>query len=287
MAREEDIIEVKPGIWGINFNLRLLWRRFFSGNKENQTIKVAERFLRIFQDHDVAITQIPRLIPELSLDQLNNAESLRPALTPKILQRTAELFGIKLEWLEGITNQIYDYDYCYKDPWRLLEHIKSLDVDGLDYPVAVFCRTKKLNYAKGQGQSIVLVLRKKIAQFDEKTIYRYHIYDEFDWGYWKSRIQLKAMVRILVTKFQIPVIPMYQVDKKILREIESGRAVPLQYYGRVKTDPSLEDYSYSTEESAVSKESDELPVVFRYIKAYGLDSGKGPGNVTSEKARFI
>jgi hypothetical protein len=279
------LFEVKINFFGIDLDPFALWKRFSS--KDNRTIMVAERFLKIFQDHDVAITQIPRLIPELSLDQLNNAEALRPALTPKILQQTAELFGIKLEWLEGITNQIYDYDYCYKAPWRLLEHIRTLKVDGLDYPMAVFCRTKKINYAKGQGQAVVLVLREKIAQFDEKTIYRYHIYDEFDWGYWKSRIQLKAMVRILGAKFQIPVIPMYQVDKKILREIESGRAVPIQYYGRVTTDPSLEDYTYSPEESAVSKESDELPTVFRYIKAYRLDSGKKPGSVTGEMAKFI
>ncbi len=270
----EDIFELKPGMYGLNVNIRALLRRFASGGKKNPTLIVAERFLSIFEDHGVAISQIPRLVPNLSLDQLQNPESLRPALTPEILRDTARLFQIKLSWLEGITDQIYDYDFFYKDPWRFFDDFRKLNREDFFSPIAVFCSTTKLNYEGGRGQLIVPVLREKCAQFGDNVIYRYHIYDEFDWGYQKCRIQLKAMVRILEKKLKVPVVPMYQINKKILKGIESGRIVPRQYYGREKTDPSLEDYSLSPEESAVSKEADELPIVLNYIKAYKLDDNE-------------
>jgi len=277
-----DTFEAKIGTDGSH----ILWRRSTSWRKKDPTLIVTNRFLKIFEDHDVAIPQIPLLISQLSLGQLR-LESLPFALTSKVLRQTAKLFQIQLAWLEGVTDQIYNRYHCYKDPWRFFEDIKTFKIDEFDLSMVAFCSTAKLDYGGGQGQPIILVLREKCAHLDDKIIYRYRIYDEFDWGYRKSRIQLKAIIRIWEDKVGTPV-PIYKVGKRVLREIESGRAVPYRYYRGGQTDPSLEDYSFSTEESAVSKEADELPTVFEYIKAYKLEGKERPNKgISREMARFF
>lgn len=269
----EDIIEIKPSFYGIGLNINALWRRFRS--KPDPVTIVARRFLQVYQDHGVAISQIPRLVSQLSLEQIRNPESLLPALTPEILQQTADLFRIQWKWLDGTTKTIYDRRYCYKDPWAFFEDLKTLKIDEFDFPLVAFCSSGKLDSTNHRDQPVVLVLREKCAQLDDQTIYRYHIQDEFYWGYWKTRIQLKAMIRVWYRKFQIPV-PIYRVEPKILEEIKTGRVVPHPFYrNRRLKGADLEDYSLLPSESRQSKDAEEMGMVFEYIEAYKLkDVGK-------------
>ncbi len=288
----EDIVEVKIPLGGIlSINVREVFRRFKDKQKSDPVLIVAHRFLQIFEDHGVAVSQIPRLIPQLSLEQLRSPESLLPALTPEILQQTSELFQIRRAWLEGTTGVIYNCYACYKDPWRFFEDLKTLRLEDFGFPIVMFCSAKKLDGTSGRNQFLVPVLREECAQLGEKTIYRYHVYDDgWDWGYWKCRIQLKAMMRVWWEKYEVPV-PVIHIDKKELKEIEAGRVVPHKYFTRRRrsVESSLEDYSLSLDESTVSKESEELPVVFEYINAYKLEDKEAPGRyqkLSEETARF-
>jgi hypothetical protein len=288
--KDEDIFEFKLPLAGVaDINLRALFRRFQKKKDANPVVLVAKRFLQIFQDHDVAISQIPRLIPQLSLDQLRNIDSLLPALTPEILQQAAELFQVRREWLEGTSDVIYNRYYCYKNPWRFFEDLKTLNIDDFGFPLVFFCSAKILDGTKGRQQRLVPVLREECAKLGEKIIYRYRIYDDgWDWGYWKCRIQLKAMIRIWWMKYELPV-PVIHINKKELNEIESGHFVPHIYFKhrRRAAESSLEDYSMSPDESAVSKEVEELPLVTEYIRAYKLEQAEPPErNELGNTARF-
>jgi len=281
MESKKDIIEIKPSIYGIGLNLRELWRRYFSKQKEDPITIVASRFLKVFHDHGVAVTEIPRLIPEVSLEQLRNTESLIKALTPEILDKVSKLFHIRRAWLDGTTSVIYDIHPSYKNPWAFFEDVETLNVDSFAFPLVAFCSVKSLDYKSDSDQYLLLVLREACAQLGEKTIYRYRIHDQFLWGYWKSRIQLKAMMRIWYKKFETPV-PIYQIDKNILSKMEEGKIIPHLYYlksSRIK-DGYLEDYSLIPEESVKSKDLDEMPTVFQYIDAFKLehlqDGAKNP-----------
>lgn len=55
--------------------------------KRKPVTVVADRFLRIFQDHEIAISQISRLMPEASLAALQSQESLLPILTVDVLKK--------------------------------------------------------------------------------------------------------------------------------------------------------------------------------------------------------
>ena len=248
-------------------------------DKPNPVFGVAERFLQLFQDHNVMLTQIPRLIPEVTLEKLKDAESLLSVLTPDVLEKTAKLFQIKLNWLEGETKTIFNCYYCYKNPQKFFEDSKTLKIAEFERPMIAFCAVSKLNNKSGKDQKIILVQRERCAKLGEKIIYRYRICEGFLWGYWKSRIELKAVMRVWYKKYKIPV-PIFQIDEKILEGIEEGYIVPEQYIRRNKrfnTD-GLEDFSLSLEEDRLSKESDELPTVLEYIEDYQLEKRKKTTN---------
>ena len=270
MAPTEDIIELKPNFNGIGINLNALWRRL--RRKAVPTAIVPQRFFQLFEAHGVALTQIPRLIPGLNLEHLSSAETLLPVLTPEHLRQAAELFGIRQAWLEGTSKIIYDCHYSYKNPWAFFEDIQPLVLDPLCFPVIAFTSVSNFNWKSGRDQPVLLVVREKCTQLGEKEIYRYRIHDQFLWGYWKSRLQIKAMMRVFYKKVGAPV-RVHQIDKRILSDMEEGRVFPGHYFQRSVwlRSMELEDFSLMRSESYQAKEVEELPMVLEYIEAFKLE----------------
>jgi hypothetical protein len=67
-------------------------------------------------------------------------------------------------------------------------------------------------------------------------------------------------------------VPLYRVDAGILARLRAGKAVPHSYMiGSPLTDPSLEDFALTAEESGQAKECEELPAVFQYVRETKLD----------------
>jgi hypothetical protein len=71
-------------------------------------------------------------------------------------------------------------------------------------------------------QPLALLLVEKVADLGEEEILRYRIYqDDWDWGYWKCRIQLKVMARLVDKELSIR-IPLYRTDRDTLQQVSSG-----------------------------------------------------------------
>lgn len=245
-------------------------RQLFGQRRKDTVGNVAGRFLQAFEDHGVEASQIPRLLPQIKLDDLQSPAKLLAALTPKILDMTAQLFGIRSQWLEGVGDEIYDGLWTYKQPSRLLEHLASLcatDEQRFWHPLRVLTTTRKLDRNDPGPQLLAPILIEKIAELGEDDIYRYHIYREgFDWGYQPTRIELKVMARLVYQKFGAGV-PLYEVTPKQMDDILESRAIPRRYLrGSLLTTPSLEDFALSNEESRIAKEVEELPDVLRYLE---------------------
>jgi hypothetical protein len=258
----------------VSFNVNKLWQSFAGKTKHNPVNIVAQRFLQAFHDHGVQTTQIPRLFPAIKLDDLKSEDALLATLTHDVLDQIARLFGIRVEWLEGVDDEIYECLACYKRPAVLLEHLAAVvggkDV-GLSFPLRVFSTTKKLDRNDDSQQLLAPIIVEKIADLGEEDIYRYHIYrDEFDWGYRPTRIELKAIARIVDKKLHTPV-PLFVISEKEMRGVLDGKLVPANlFHGALLTNPSLEDFALTKEESGVAKEVEEIPAVLEYIKGNNL-----------------
>lgn len=252
-----------------------IWRLIKAKNSNSLDI-VASRFLQVFHDHGVASSQIPRLIQHLKLDDLQSTNRLLAAITPDILDQTARYFGVRIEWLEGVDDEIYDYQYCSKEPELLLEHLATLNPDPESrprFPLRVLSTTKHLDLNDPRAQLLAPVLVEKIADLGDEEIYRYHIYrDGFDWSHQPSRIEIKSIARLACKAFNMPV-PLFVISPGDMEAVLEGRLIPAKYLGGCQiTNPSLEDYALSPDESVVAKEVEELPDVLRYIQERNLQN---------------
>jgi hypothetical protein len=272
----DDILEVKPGIGPFKLNLRAAFRwfrRLSSKSKPDPVIVVAQRFIQLFEEHGVPDQQIPRLIPSLSLNKLRNVDTLLPFLTNKLLEETARLFHVRRDWFDGLCNVIYDTAYCYKQPERFFQEFAAMQTGDTYHPIIVICCMARLDRHDEREQPVGILLRSKLCEIDEKEIYRYRIFgDGWRWTYWKSRIQLKAMIRVF-DKFQSATIPIYRLEEKALQSIISGCRVPHRFLqGRPVDEMCLEDFALFESESAQAKEAEELPEVLEYINHHDLEN---------------
>lgn len=233
---------------------------------------VAQRFLQAFLDHGVEVSQIPRLLPQVKFDDLQSSEKLLAVLTPEILDQTAQLLGIRSQWLEGADERIYEYLSCYKHPQKFFKLIASLNPDDHDdFYVQALTSTNQLDKDDPSVQSLVVVVAQKMAELGDEQINRYYVFsDGWDWGHPPCRIQLKAIARILL-KVLGRTMPLHPIKYADLLSIREGKQIPRNYLSWcLISNPSLEDYALSNIESAVAKEVDELPIVLDYIEEHNL-----------------
>lgn len=259
----------------VSSNVNKLWQSFTGKTKSNSVNVVAQRFLQAFHDHGLQPAQIPRLLSKIKLDDLKSEEALLAVLTPDVLDQTACLFGIRTAWLEGVDDTIYEGLSCYKQPERFFEHLASLKRDESDFDyfyVQTLTTKKQLDMNDPNQQLLVVIVVEKIAELGDQRVYRYHVYgDGWDWGYWPTRIQLKAIARLLYNKFG-KTMPLYTAKLADLENIREGRQIPRSCLrGCLISTPSLEDFALSPEESRIAKEIDELPEVLKYIEEHNLE----------------
>ena len=257
-------------------NLNKLMHHFTGKSSVNPVNVVARRFLQAFQDHGVEASQIPRLLTQVNLDDLQSPEKLIAALNPEILDQTAKLFGIRSQWLEGVDDRIYEYRACYKHPGNFFDHLISLNLElnePLIYPLRMLSAVKKLDWNDSDPQLLAPVLVEKIAELSDEWIYRYHIYqDGFDWGHAPARIELKALTRLYHNTFNEKPVPLYVIKPNEMDDLLEGKLIPMKFVDRgIVTHPSLEDYALTDEESCVAKEVDEIPKVLKFIHDLQLE----------------
>lgn len=247
--------------------------RFMTASKAAQgPALVAKRFLQVFADHGVQITQIPHFLPQIGLDALSSTAKLLPALTSPILDRTAELFGVQREWLDGVSENIYRCRHCYKTPQRFFDDLSEFfDADAW-FCVRALTTTMDLDRKGGTGQDLVIVMQKTLKRTHDEEIYSYAVYgDVWDWSYAPSRIQLKAMARLTYLATECPV-PLFKVPRKTIESVRMGLAIPRSLVeGCLMTHPSLEDYVLSLDESGQARETEELDTVLKYIERNSLE----------------
>jgi hypothetical protein len=257
-------------------NVYKSWRRTTGKSQAGSVNIVAQRFLQAFMDHGVEASQIPRLLPQVNIGDLQSPEKLLAVISPEILDQTALLFGIRSQWLEGVDDKIYEHLACYKRPAILLEHLAVL-LNGKDnfmrFPMRVLSTTKQLDNSSDSQQLMAPVLVEKIAELGEEEIYRYHIYiDGFNWGYAPTRIELKALARIVYKQLHSPV-PLFVISAKEMQDVLEGKLIPRQFLdGCLLSTPSLEDFALTNEESAIANEVEEMPAVLHYIEEHKLQN---------------
>ena len=251
-----------------------IWRRISGAKNTSHVNVVAERFVQVFIAHGVQVSQIPRLLPTIRLESLQSPEKLLAVLTPDLLDQVARLFGIRVEWLEAVDDEIYAPLCCYKSPELFLNKFSELYLNPNNdrwFPVQVLCTDRHLDKNNNSLQQLAPVMVEQVAVIGEEQIYRYHIFrDGYDWSHKPCRIELKALIRLICNRFCLAA-PLFQISPVEMEKVLNGELVPRKFLlSGLASSPSLEDYAQTDAENLVAQETEEIPEVLGYIETHKL-----------------
>ena len=253
-------------------------RKLFKPRSKESINRMAERFQHVFEAHNIDASQIPRLIPQIKYEDLESPKQLLAALTPKVIDATAQLFGVRPEWLEGQDDRVYNLLWARKYPKTFLMQFALALAPGTQepwFPLRILTTAMDLDRQAPFSQLLVPVIVETTGSVGEDVLYRCQVYgDYYDWTDSSSRIELKALA-LLVHRHLKTSIPLFRVTPDEMEHITEGVVIPSVVWRRgIITNPSLEDFILSLQQSVVAKETDELPAVLSYLDAQGLSDFK-------------
>ncbi len=159
----------------------------------NELDSVASRFVYLFESHGVPRDQIAYFFGNgLTDEDVAINKSLSPKLTPKILQLASELFAIRLEWLEGETEQIYSIHRFYEYPAAYDDFLSCVINDDKRRAVVKMIVSTDPCYE----EDALLVIEEEIDYIGNTPIIRYHLCGDWVNRFWKSRTDLTACVAL-------------------------------------------------------------------------------------------
>lgn len=250
-------------------------RKLFKPRLKDSISLIAERFLLVFAANNIEKSHIPRLIPKIKYEDLSSPNQLLAALTPEVIDTTAKLFGVQSQWLEGVDETVYESFWLHKNPGEFLSYFASafaLGNSNVWFPLRVLTTSAHLDRHSADEQLLLPVIVETLTRFGDDPIYRCRLCSmQFDWADPRSRIELKAIALLVYRRLRTP-IPLFTVTPQEMECLTDGSSIPSVALRRVViTNPSLEDYVMTSEQSWVAKETDELPAVLSYLEAEGLN----------------
>ncbi|MGI2144010.1 hypothetical protein [Shewanella frigidimarina] len=161
-------------------------------NTKPVVTNTAQRFIRLFEAHGISRAQIPRFFGHnLTINQVEDEIELSKILDTNLLEAVATLFGIRLEWLEGGTDELYDINHFYKQSQKFGEWLDSLTADTDKIKIDGWLLTTKF---KTDQYDALILMREKIGELADENIYRYYFCEQWIYGYWKCRADIAACV---------------------------------------------------------------------------------------------
>lgn len=157
------------------------------------TESVASRLVRLLESHGVHRNQIPRFIGHsLTLHDVRDDASFLAALDEPILDAVCDRLAVRREWLDCADAQVYPCHDFYKEPEAFNTFINDLLAAGGQGLRGVLIAPTD----GGKWAQALLILQETVAYIGNKSICRYHLCNNWVYGYWKSRAYLTACIAI-------------------------------------------------------------------------------------------
>ncbi len=152
---------------------------------------LADRFIRLFEKHSIQRNQIPRYFGHgITLEDVNNSDKLIAKLNHEILQSACDLFAVRLEWLEGADDKLYEVHHFYKQPAAYRDFLSQLVAAN---PQQIYAKLV-LSVDKTWTEDALLILEEQIKLSGDEPISRYHLCGGWVHKYWKCRAELTSCI---------------------------------------------------------------------------------------------
>jgi hypothetical protein len=244
--------------------------------KKSPLSELISKFYFIFEQHGVSRSQIPSFIDKkfnLNYADVASEDSIIPKLNDELLEWISSKFGIRRSWFDTVdevysSRYIYDTLDCYKwvgafinlfskliDELNVYSYRDSLHV----YFLKNFEEFKGDKYGETEKADVIVIVSVKIGKTTTNSVEKYIlITSNLRWDYWKSRQDIKRMIRI-VEKLDIGMSG-YDISIKEYNALQSSQVVPraiLKGKNRVTWYPYDYDGSHNDRIDKVEYEPDE------------------------------
>ncbi|WP_226905700.1 MULTISPECIES: conjugal transfer protein TraE [Serratia] len=224
-----------------------------------------DRLMMLFESHNLTPLEISRLLKHrgVTLSKLKSRDALLDLITPEMLAEISEWFGVRLTWLNGRGDEIYENNSLtwYKNTeqmavsliQRRIEHGK-LDIyvikrAGVSFAAAEEHDDHKHNLRMG----FLLKYRHKVGDVEFE---KYELCEFQRWNYNRCREQLKLVFKF-INELAQRTTGVYMhgvtVDDNHMEKISLGRVFPSQvknefskqgeWYPEEHTEDNLSGYS--------------------------------------------
>jgi hypothetical protein len=237
-----------------------------------------DRFVEVYEAHNIKVNQIHSFVDKkfnLRISNFKSKDTILEILSDELLDYTASIFNINRSWLDGTSEYIYITSRYYKSIHSFIRMITEL-YRKYQYDLHVYMfKAGNLNSKErtgNKGNHVVLLIKVPIKKLNDTMIYSYiPIRDIWDWGYWRSRYQLKSIIWACV-KISISLASGYDIDTKISYDLAEGTILPnkIRVFINSKYSWYPEDYSGNAGPHC-NLEVDELPQIHKYIKDQKYD----------------
>lgn len=262
------------------------WHRFLLWQHERELNKLnagydyqpatpeltAIRFKQLFNLHGIETAEIPEVkgFESITLYDLNSNDRLLQKLTPEFLHKTADTFGIRIEWLRSGEPELYQHRHWYKDSLpKFFDDLKEMDFEETYDPFCIITTQDKFDLRSSDYQPFILILRKKIAEVGDKDVYKYYLESVWDWHHPPCRLQAKG----LATKYyQLTrrMVTIYKTSNDNFHRLSEGYIPPNNGLRRLH-DISFEEYGALKLPHMKPYENFEYDAVLEEMKQYCID----------------
>ena len=154
--------------------------------KSNTLANLPERFIHLYECHGIHRNQIPAYVGRgLTLHAMSDLQELSKQLTPEIVHFSAALFGVNQDWLECVSEQVYNVPDFYKHPEDFGHYINNLKNNGNELWCYVLRTRESMERYDDSDGAFLFV--ETIGSLNNREIVRYHPVGHLRTGYWKSR----------------------------------------------------------------------------------------------------
>ncbi|GEM_PF-1680842 len=239
----------------------------------------AIRVMRIFDAHQIPVTRIPQIFPEFNFkfSDFDSLDSLINVLTPDLLDKLAEHFFIRREWLDtgyGAIQECYEYGYNFRSVYELIASDQD-QVDGKTTLIAYFVIEDGVKFVPAADHDTdgnLMIILQHITTPRDGDEFTYSRYQPLYFGYWhyyKTRMMIKSLSLLFIQSPRILI--QKGLFTKQLKEDELHKRFAVQIVNSIVTGWwHPDDYIFCNGQSTQEKDPVDAKKMHEFLKRKNL-----------------
>lgn len=100
-----------------------------TNNVNKEVFELVDRFISVYENHDISISQIPSFTSDnfrFNLSNFKDKDSILEILNDDFINWTCKVFGIERDWIDGKSKRLYKHVNYYNNISNFIRNIVEL-----------------------------------------------------------------------------------------------------------------------------------------------------------------